>query len=66
MDPAINSRTPTDKIPAHFHSLGSKPGATNTATVNLVTGNVSFPDNLISLPGRNGFDFDLAIIYIFS
>jgi hypothetical protein len=49
--------------PTTFHSLGPKPGATNSATVNLVTGNVSFPVNLLSLPGRNGLDFDLAIVY---
>ena len=49
--------------PTIFHSLGPKQGATNTATVNLVTGNVSFPINLVSLPGRNGLNFDLPILY---
>jgi hypothetical protein len=43
--------------------LGLKPGATNSATVNLATGNVTFPVNLFSLPGRNGLDFNLAINY---
>jgi hypothetical protein len=40
-----------------------KPGSADTATVNLSTGNVSFPVHLVSLPGRNGLEFDLSINY---
>lgn len=40
-----------------------KPGAQNNNTIQLATGNVSFPVRLFSLAGRNGLDFDLAIVY---
>jgi len=40
-----------------------KPGAQDNSTVQLATGNVSFPVRLFSLAGRNGLDFNLAISY---
>ena len=40
-----------------------KPGAQDNSTVQLATGNVSFPVRLFSVAGRNGLDFDLAISY---
>ena len=40
-----------------------KPGSTDTETVNLFIGSVSFPVSLVSLPGRNGLDFHLSINY---
>ena len=40
-----------------------KPGSSNTETVNLATGIVSFPVSLVSLPGRSGLDFHLSINY---
>ena len=63
MDPITNPNPATNKVSAHLQSLGAKPGATNTATVNLVTGKVSFPLNLLSLAGRGDLDFNLSLIY---
>jgi RHS repeat-associated protein len=40
-----------------------KPGAQDNGSVQLATGNVSFPVRLFSLAGHNGLDFELAISY---
>jgi hypothetical protein len=39
-----------------------KPGA-SASTVNLFTGDVALPLNLVSMPGRNGMDINVSISY---
>ncbi|MDJ1470358.1 hypothetical protein [Xanthocytophaga flava] len=55
----ISTTSPTVKT---FTSNPGKDGAA-TNTVNLFTGDVALPLNLISLPGDNGLDVNLSISY---
>jgi RHS repeat-associated protein len=44
-------------------NAASQSGSTDTGTVSLFTGTVSFPVALSTLPGRNGLEYTLSIIY---
>ncbi len=39
------------------------PGSIDPGTINLATGDLSFPLNLVSIPGRQGLDISLSITY---
>lgn len=51
--------TTTTGIPQYQH----RPGSAESGAINLSTGDLAFPVSLVSLPGRNGLTYDLAIQY---